>query len=153
MGTGQRLVVAIAVMMLPGHHAAAQTLPWPSDHPPPQASPFGGGGGMPPCMAEFAKLRDDVQKLGLAAKAAGQRKVSRQEMCKHITAYSAAELKWVKYTEANTTSCGIPAEVAQQLKQVHTNTEQTNERICAAVDGPRLDVPSREQPPGLYIRD
>jgi hypothetical protein len=96
------------------------------------ASPFGGGGGAPPCMAEFARLREDVQKRGLAAKAAGQRKVSREEMCKHITAYSAAELKWVKYTEANTTSCGIPAEVAQQLKQVHTNTEQTKEKICAA---------------------
>jgi hypothetical protein len=95
---------------------------------------------MPPCMAEFAKLRDDVQKKGLAAKAAGQRKVSREEMCKHITAYSAAELKWVKYTETNVQSCSIPAEVVQQLKQVHTNTEQTKERICAA--GPSAGPPS-----------
>jgi len=109
---------------------------------PPQASPFGGGGGTPPCMAEFAKLRDDVQKRGLAAKAAGQRKVSREEMCKHITAYSAAELKWVKYTEANVTSCGIPAEVAQQLKQVHSNTEQTKEKICTAGPGPTAAPPS-----------
>jgi hypothetical protein len=113
--------------------------------PPPQASPFGGGGGggMPPCMAEFGKLRDDVQKRGLAAKAAGQRKVSREEMCKHITAYSAAELKWVKYTETNVTSCGIPAEVVAQLKQVHGNTEQTKEKICAA--GPAAAAP----PPSL----
>jgi hypothetical protein len=107
---------------------------------PPQASPFGGGGGVPPCMAEFAKLRDDVQKRGLAAKAAGQRKVSSEEMCKHIMDYSAAELKWVKYTEANITSCGIPAEVAQQLKQVHSNTEQTKAKICAA--GPSAAPPS-----------
>ena len=105
---------------------------------PPMASPFGGGA--PPCMAEFARLREDVQKRGLAAKAAGQRKVSREEMCKHITDYSAAELKWVKYTEANTTSCGIPAEVAQQLKQVHSNTEQTKAKICAA--GPTAAPPS-----------
>src|SRR4029077_5008367 len=97
----------------------------------PQASPFGGGGGTPPCLAEFAKLRDEVQKRGLAAKAAGQRKVSREEMCKHITAYNAAELKWVKYTETNVQTCGIPAEVVQQLKQVHTNTEQTRAKICA----------------------
>src|SRR5215831_5215819 len=108
--------------------------------PPPQASPYGGGGGMPPCMAEFAKLREDVQKKGLAAKAASQRKVSREEMCKHITTYSAAELKWVKYTEANVASCGIPAEVVQQLKQVHTNTEQTKEKICTA--GPSAAPPS-----------
>src|SRR6266446_8226625 len=132
MGTGQRLLLVIAAIMLPVCPAAAQTLPWPTDSPragtaapwpgerapaaspapgmspmgapPPMASPFGGGGGAPPCMAEFARLRDDVQKRGLAAKAAGQRKVSRQEMCKHITAYSAAELKCVKYTEANVTS-------------------------------------------------
>ena len=97
----------------------------------PQASPFGGGG-VPPCMAEFAKLRDDVQKKGLAAKAAGERKVSREEMCKHITAYNAAELKWVKYSESNVSTCGIPGEVVQQLKQVHGHTEQTREKICAA---------------------
>jgi hypothetical protein len=42
-----------------------------------------------------------VQKRGLAAKAAGQRKASREEMCKNITAYSAAELKWVTYSEDN----------------------------------------------------
>jgi len=98
----------------------------------PQASPFGGGGGMPPCMAEFGKLREDVEKKAMLAKAAGQRKVSREEMCKHITAYSSAELKWVKFSETNITSCGIPAEVVQQLKQVHNNTEQTKGKICAA---------------------
>jgi len=112
----------------------------PMGAPPPTASPFGGGGGMPPCMAEFGKLRDDVQKRGLAAKAAGVRKASREEMCKHITAYSAAELKWIKYTEANVTSCGIPAEVVSQLKQVHSGTEQTKEKICAA--GPSAPPPS-----------
>jgi hypothetical protein len=158
MGTGQRIFLIAAVALLSAGYAVAQTLPWPTDSPrpaapapwpgaataapmpapgmspmgaPPQASPFGGGGGMPPCMAEFAKLRDEVQKKGLAAKAAGQRKVPREEMCKHITAYSAAELKWVKYTETNVTACGIPAEVVQQLKQVHNGTEQTKEKICA----------------------
>jgi hypothetical protein len=164
MGTGQRRLLIVAVMMLAAGPAAAQTLPWPTDAPragtpapwpgeratatapspmgapPPMASPFGGGA--PPCMAEFARLREDVQKRGLAAKAAGQRKVSREEMCKHITDYSAAELKWVKYTEANTASCGIPAEVAQQLKQVHSNTEQTKAKICAAGPGPSAAPPS-----------
>jgi hypothetical protein len=95
---------------------------------------------MAPCTADFAKLREDVQTLGLAAKDAGQRKASREEICKHITAYSAAELKWVKYTEANVTSCGIPSEVVQQLKRVHSNTEQTQEKICAGVSSPRFDV-------------
>jgi hypothetical protein len=91
-------------------------------------------------MAEFAKLRDDVQKRGLAAKAAGARKASREEMCKHITAYSAAELKWVKYTESNMTKCSIPVQVLTQLKEVHGHTEQTKEKICTA--GPAAGPPS-----------
>src|SRR5262245_9890611 len=123
MVTAHRLLPLVAVMILPVGQAVAQTLAWPSNPP-------------PPCMAEFAKLREDVQKRGLAAKAAGQRKASREEMCKHITAYSAVELKWVKYTDANVTSCGIPTEVVQQLKQVHSNTEQTKEKLCAGVPSP-----------------
>ena len=95
---------------------------------------------MPPCMAEFAKLRDEVQKKGMAAKAAGQRKVAREEMCKYITTYATAEAKWVKFTESGVRTCGIPVQVANQLKQVHTNTEQTREKICAA--GPSAAAPS-----------
>lgn len=187
MGTCQRLLLLVAIMMLAAHQAAAQTLPWPTDSPragapapwpgdralpaspmpaspmpaspmsaptmtpmavPPQASPFGSAGGTPPCIAEFAKLRDDVQKRGLAAKAAGQRKVSREEMCKHITAYSVAELKWVKYTETNVQTCGIPAEVVQQLKQVHSNTEQTKEKICAPA--PAAAAPSLSDALGTW---
>jgi hypothetical protein len=71
------------------------------------------------------------RKGGLAAKAAGQRKASREEMCKQI--YSAAESKWVKYSEDNVTSCAIPTELVSQLKQVHRNTEQIKEKICASV--------------------
>src|SRR5712671_2619158 len=169
MGTGQRLLLVVAAIMLPACPAAAQTLPWPTDPPraagpapwpgerapaaapmpapamspmgapPPMASPFGGGG-MPPCMAEFARLRDDVEKRGLAARAASQRKVGREEMCKHVTAISTTELKWVKYTETNVQSCGIPAEILLQLKQRHSNTEQIKEKICAA--GPSAAPPS-----------
>lgn len=110
----------------------------------PQASPFGGGGGggMPPCMAEFTKLREEVQKRGLAARAAGDRKATREEMCKHITAYNSAELKWVKFSELNVTSCGIPVQVVQQLKEVHGHTEQTREKICAAGPGGGPAAPS-----------
>jgi hypothetical protein len=112
----------------------------------------GVGGVTSPCTAELAKLRDDVQKSGLAAKAAGQRKASREEMCKHITAYSAAELKWVKYTKEHITSCAIRTELLAQLEQVHSNTEQIKEKICAREFGqqmvgkpwldPWIDLPS-----------
>lgn len=92
----------------------------------------GGGGGMPPCMAEFTRLREDVQKKGLAAKAGGEKHVAREEMCKLVTSYSASEAKWVKFAESGVSSCGIPAQIVTQLKQVHANTEQTRERICTA---------------------
>ncbi len=96
----------------------------------------GGGGGPPPCLAEFTKLREDVEKKGLAAKAAGQKHAPREEMCKLITTYAAAEAKWVKFTETGVQSCGIPAQIATQLTKVHTNTEQTREKVCAAGPGP-----------------
>ena len=61
--------------------------------PPPVASPLGVGGGVPPCVEECAKLREEVQKRGLAAKPAGQLKARREEMCTYVGAYSAPELK------------------------------------------------------------
>ena len=73
---------------------------------------------------------------GLAAKAAGQKHAPREEMCKLITTYAAAEAKWVKFTETGVQSCGIPAQIATQLNKVHTNTEQTREKVCAAGPGP-----------------
>ena len=68
---------------------------------------MGGGGGPPPCLAEFTKLREDVEKKGLAAKAAGAKHAPREEMCKLITSYAAAEAKWVKFTETGVQSCGM----------------------------------------------
>jgi hypothetical protein len=121
------LCLILAVSVLAVCQAGAQTLPWPADGAE-QAAPIPGimapalsppQTSVPPCMAEFTKLREEVLKRGEAAQAAGQHKVSREETCKHITAYAVAELKWVKFTEAGVSSCGIPAQVAQQLKQVH----------------------------------
>jgi hypothetical protein len=92
----------------------------------------GGGGAAQQCMAEFAKLRDEVQKQGMAAKAAGQRKAPREEMCKLITNYAASEAKWVSFTVAGVSNCGIPPQIANQLKEVHAHTEKTKAQICAA---------------------
>jgi hypothetical protein len=170
MGMAQRLLLIAAVAMLPAGHAAAQTLPWPGD-PQPQGGgptwpgeragpaamppmgpspmgatpprPMGGGvgGAVPPCMAEFTKLREDVEKKGMAAKVASQKKPAREEMCKYVTAYADAEAKWVKFTVSNVQSCGIPPQIADQLKQVHANTEQTKQKVCAA-GGPSTAAPT-----------
>lgn len=52
-------------------------------------------------------------------------------MCKYITVYSAAELKWVKFAESGVATCGVPASVAQELKTLHGHTEETKAKICA----------------------
>ena len=149
------LVAAFAVAS--GLPAAAQNLPWPSSPPPsgaagmpaamtpaPMGMPMGGPmgapgpmggapqGGPPPCVVEFGKLRDEVQKKGALAKAASEHKAAREEMCKVVQNYSAAEGKWLKFAEAGVATCGIPAEVVTQLKQVHTRTEQARQNICSS---------------------
>jgi hypothetical protein len=140
-----------------GLQAAAQNLPWPSNPPPtgaagmptamtpapmgmPMGAPMGspgpmGGapqGGPPPCVVEFGKLREEVQKKGAAAKVASDRKAAREEMCKIVQIYSAAEGKWLKFAEGGVATCGIPAEVVAQLKQVHARTEQARQNICSS---------------------
>lgn len=99
-----------------------------------------GGGGVPPCMAEFAKLREEVERRGKIAKNAGEHHAARDEVCKNITSFAEAETKWVKYTETNVQNCGIPVQIVNQLKQMHSNTEQAKQRICnaPAAAGPSL---------------
>jgi hypothetical protein len=101
-------------------------------------------------MAEFTRLREDVERKGVAAKSAGQRKLPREEMCKYITAYAAAEEKWASFTAAGVQSCGIPSQIATQLKQVHANTEQTKEKICMPGPAP-VTAPSLDAAPGTNM--
>jgi hypothetical protein len=93
---------------------------------------MGGGGSPPPCVTEFSKMREDVQKKGIAAKQASEKHVTREELCKLITVYSSAEGQWLKFTEKGVSACGIPVEIVNQLKQVHGRTEMAREKICAA---------------------
>jgi hypothetical protein len=101
-------------------------------------------GGASPCMAEFIKLREEIKKKGMAAKAAGQRHVTRKEMCEYITAYAAAEARWIDVTEAGVQTCGIPAGIVNQLQEVHASTEQTKGNVCAGV------LPSRPGDRNLF---
>jgi hypothetical protein len=82
-------------------------------------------------MGKFKKLRQEAERTGKAAKAASDRKVPRKEMCMYITTYAKAEAAWVEYTEANAISCSIPDYIVQQLEQVHGNTEETRDKVCA----------------------
>lgn len=126
--------------------APPQQAPWPASAPPgpPMAAPpmgggFGGGGlgGPPPaaqkeCIEPFTALRAEVEKRGMAAKAGSEKKVSREEMCKLVTLYSAAEVKWIKFAETHKSKCGIPDQIVHQLKAVHAKTAEGQKNLCSA---------------------
>ena len=141
----------------PGGAQAAQPAPpaqapWPAAQPAGPMMPgpggppmMGGGGGPTPdqlaCMKGFTQYREETEKRGLAAKAAGDaHKVTREEMCKLVNAYSAAEVKWIKFTADNLAKCGIPKEILVQIKTAHSHTEEARTKICSA--GPMPGVPA-----------
>jgi hypothetical protein len=159
-GSRRALPLVVALMAMVAVEASAQTLPWPTDAkggtgsaspavlpspivappmpgaPSPMAAPPMPGapaaGDEPPCLAQFTKLRLEREKRGDQAKAGRDRKVSREELCKLIQSYATAEAKWVKFTEDNTASCGIPPQVAKQLKEVHARTLVARKQICSS---------------------
>ena len=101
------------------------------------ASPFFGGapagpsaGASQACMSTFVPLREEAEKRGKLIKAASDRHAPPEEACKLIANYSQAELKMVKFVEANATKCGIPPQIPDQLKAGHKNTEAMLKKVC-----------------------
>jgi hypothetical protein len=106
------------------------------------AAPLGGGGfsAAPPteagggpgadCMKQFMPLREDAERRGKMIKAASDRHASPAEACKLIGNYGQAEMKMIKYVESNGAKCGIPSQIAEQLKAGHKNTEAMQKRVC-----------------------
>ena len=121
----------------------------------PAASPFpsagapafgGGGGGMqrpmgapqggPPesCMKDFVPLREEAERRGKMIKAASDRHASPDEACKLFRNFSEAEIKMIKYVEVHSASCGIPAQIADQLKANHKGTEGVQKKVCTMAE-------------------
>jgi hypothetical protein len=102
--------------------------------PGPMAAPpsQGGGGPSEACMKGFLPLREDAEKRGKMIKVASERHAPPQEACKLIGNFGQAELKMIKYVEANAAKCGIPPQVPEQLKNGHKNTEMMQKRVCDA---------------------
>ena len=117
----------------------------PTAFPSTGAPAFGGGGGGfqqpamaapqggPPdnCMKEFIPLREEAERRGKLIKAASDRKASPDEACKLIGNFGKAEVKMIKYVEAHAASCGIPQQIAEQLKTGHKGTEALEKKVCA----------------------
>ncbi|WP_025033789.1 hypothetical protein [Bradyrhizobium sp. DOA9] len=104
------------------------------------AAPIGGGAfsAAPPtqagpgedCMKAFMPLREEAEKRGKLIKAASDRHAPPDEACKLIRNFSQAETKMIKYIEANAAKCGIPAQVGDQMKAGHKNTEAMATKVC-----------------------
>jgi hypothetical protein len=97
--------------------------------PPPGAAPPSGGPSEA-CMKGFMPLREDAEKRGKMIKAASERHAPPDEACKLIAAFSQAEVKMIKYVETNSAKCGIPPQIADQLKGGHKNTEAMQSKVC-----------------------
>jgi hypothetical protein len=113
----------------------------PSAFPSGGAAPIGGAGAFsaaPPsqsgpgeqCMKGFLPLREEAEKRGKMIKAASDRKAAPDEACKLIGNFSQAEIKMLKFVEANSAKCGIPPQVADQLRAGHKNTEGMLAKVC-----------------------
>ncbi len=82
------------------------------------------------CMKEFMPLRKEAERRGNLIKAASDRRAPPAEACKLISNFSQSEVKMLKYVEANQRKCGIPAEIHEQLKAGHKNTEKLLKQVC-----------------------
>ena len=81
-------------------------------------------------MKGFVPLREEAEKRGKLIKAASDRKAPPDEACKLIGNFGQAEMKMIKYVEANSARCGIPPQIADQLKNGHKNTEKMQKKVC-----------------------
>ena len=102
--------------------------------PPPGAPRPGAGGPPEACMKAFVPLREDAEKKGKLIKAASDRHAPPDEACKVIGNYSAAEVKMISYVEKNSEKCGIPPQIADQLKAGHKGTEALLKKVCTVAE-------------------
>ncbi|UYO50133.1 hypothetical protein KQX64_05990 [Rhodopseudomonas palustris] len=102
--------------------------------PPPGAAPMGQQAGGEACMNDFLKLRKEAEKRGQAIQAAGKRKAPASEACKLIGAFSSSEVAMIKYVVSNSKRCGIPDDIAEQLKTGHKRTEQMQKQVCSIAE-------------------
>jgi hypothetical protein len=118
---------------LPGQAAAPASKASPFEQ---RTTPLWQAGGPPEeCMKEYLPMREEVEKRGKMIKAAGDRKAGPEEACKLIGDFRQSEIKMIKFVEANAARCGIPLQVADQMKTGHKNTEAMQKKACAAAQG------------------
>src|SRR5258708_24247516 len=89
------------------------------------------------CMKGFVPLREDAEKRGKLIKAASDRHAPPDEACKLIAGFGQSEIKMIKYVETNAAKCGIPPQIADQLKTGHATTAKRQTQRCHAAHPPQ----------------
>jgi hypothetical protein len=128
----------------PGASIGARPPPFPTGAAPMSGSVFDRGPAPPSdaCMKEFVPLREAAEKRGKLIKAASERHAGPDVACKLIGNFGEAEIKMIKYIEANSAKCGIPPQIADQLKAGHKNTEGMQKKVCAAAQQAQTRAPA-----------
>ena len=133
-----------------GGSPSATVAPPMSAFPSDGAPPIGGFGATPPpfqlgnggCGDGFTPLREDAKRKRKSIEAARERRALPEEACKLIGSYRAAEVKMIEYVEKNTARCAILAQIADQLKADHKNTEALHMKVCALAQPMRKPAPA-----------
>jgi hypothetical protein len=132
----RRLIVplSLAVATLHAGHAFAQSAfpappPGQAEAPASNDSPVAGSTS-DACSSGLAPLREEAEKRGKLIKEASERHAPPDEACKLITSFGQAEIKMIKYVEANSAKCGISPRISEQLRTGHNNTEKMQRQVC-----------------------
>ena len=108
-----------------------------------QAGPPGGED----CMNEFVPLREEAEKRGKMIKAASERHAPPDEICKLVkNLLPEAELKMMKFIKSHQQKCGIPPQVAEQMRNGHKNTEGDAEKGLRCGQQQQAQRPGRSHP-------
>ncbi|MPZ40636.1 MAG: hypothetical protein GEU95_21810 [Rhizobiales bacterium] len=140
-----RALLAITIVGLTIPYAGAQF----GGMPGMPGSPGAGGGFGAPRAAPPAKcqallaIRDELQNHGAAIEAANKKKANVKVACRLFRTYIATEGKMLRMLEADGASCGVPAQIAQQVKGSHAKAQQIGKQVCdAAARGPAQAGPT-----------
>jgi hypothetical protein len=108
---------------------------------PPAAGPGFSGSGFgqpekPPCYDEFVAHGDEIAKRFDAAQGGINKRLSAKEICGLLTKLSQSENKAIKFVQQNTTKCGFPPEILQNVKMRNAKTEEFRKQACTAAARP-----------------
>ena len=150
MTVSRALLLAAMVAAVPLQQAAAQFggMPGlPGSSGTPGGMPGGGGGfgapsAPPPACQQLLTLRDETQKTANAINVASERKAPPAEACQLFKAFLATETRMIKAVDDNGAQCGLPGEVAKQMRAGHAKAQQIANQVCEAANrrpaGPSL---------------